>query len=145
MREVTKYAHCFVCGDKNDNGLKAVFMYDGKQASTTVVAREVFEGYKNIYHGGILSTLLDEVMIKAILAEEIFAVTAELTVKFKAPVPIGETLTFTGWVTERRRRLLATEGKVEGRDGTVYATATGKYIEAKPDLQARLKESLGGG
>ena len=142
MREVAKYAGCFVCGDQNDIGLKAVFEYDGKVARTTVSAQRMFEGYRNIYHGGILSTLLDEVMIKAILAEEILAVTAEMTVKFKAPVPIGETLTFTGYVTEKRRRLYLTEGQAVGKDGTVYATATGKYIEARPDLQDQLKASL---
>ena len=142
MREIAKYAGCFVCGDQNKIGLKAVFLFDGKVARTTVTARRIFEGYKNIYHGGILSTLLDEVMIKAILAEDILAVTAEMTVKFKAPVPIGEELTFTGWITERRRRLLQTEGQATGKDGTIYATATGKYIEARPDLGHQLKASL---
>lgn len=142
MREVTKYAGCFVCGDQNEHGLQAVFHYDGRQAITRVTAREMFEGYRNIYHGGILSTLLDEVMIKAILAENIYAVTAEMTVKFKAPVPIGEELTFTGRVIETRRRLHLTEGEVIGRDGTVYATATGKYIQAKPELEAKLRESI---
>lgn len=142
MREITKYAGCFVCGDQNDHGLKAVFHYDGKEAVTKVVAREMFEGYKNIYHGGILSALLDEVMIKAILAEEVYAVTAEMTITFKAPVPIGEELTFRGRVTENRRRLYLTEGEAVGREGTIYATATGKYIQAKPDLEEKLKKSL---
>jgi uncharacterized protein (TIGR00369 family) len=142
MREIPKYSGCFVCGDQNEIGLKAVFEYDGSVARTKVTARRMFEGYKDIFHGGILSTLLDEVMIKAILAEDILAVTAELTVKFKAPVPIGETLTFTGQITERRRRLFLTEGEAVGRDGTIYATATGKYIEARPELGAQLRTSL---
>ena len=142
MREVAKYAGCFVCGDKNEIGLKAVFEFDGEVVRTTVTARRMFEGYKDIYHGGILSTLLDEVMIKAILAEDIFAVTAEMTVKFKAPVPIGEELTFTGRITDRRRRLFLTDGSAAGKDGTIYATATGKYIEARPKLEDQLKASL---
>lgn len=142
MREIAKYAGCFVCGDQNEIGLKAVFTFDGSTARTTVTARRMFEGYKDIYHGGILATLLDEVMIKAILAEDILAVTAEMTVKFKAPVPIGEELTFTGRIVNRKRRLLQTEGAVVGKSGVVYATASGKYIEARPDLEAQLKTSL---
>ena len=76
MKEVLKYSHCFVCGEKNDSGLKARFYYDGKQAASEVYAREQFEGYRGIYHGGIVSTLLDEVMIEAILALDRYAVTA---------------------------------------------------------------------
>ena len=142
MKEVTKYAGCFVCGDHNDHGLKIKFFFDGDQVNARVTAERAYEGYRNIYHGGILSTVLDEVMIKAILAEGIFAVTAELTVKFKEPVQIGDNLTFRGRVVARKGRLFFTEGEVIGRDGLVYATAAGKYIRAREELKARLMDSL---
>lgn len=142
MKEIPKYSGCFVCGDQNEHGLQAKFSFDGERAVSTVRARETFEGYKNIYHGGIISTILDEVMIKAILAQDIYAVTAEMTVKFLQPVPTGETLTFTGWVTNSKGRLYLTEGEARGAEGVVYATATGKYVRAKEELKARLLESL---
>ena len=70
MEEIAKYSHCFVCGPENQIGLKARFFFDGHKAHTTVTADERFVGYHGIYHGGLLATLLDEVMIKAILAED---------------------------------------------------------------------------
>ena len=96
MKEVLRYPNCFVCGDLNPGGLKAKFFFDGQKAYTEITTDSRFEGYKGIYHGGVLSSLLDEIMIKAILANERFAVTAEMTVRFLLPVKIGEKLSITG-------------------------------------------------
>lgn len=142
MKEVAKYSRCFVCGDKNEHGLKARFFFDGEKAETTLTAEEMFEGYAGIFHGGIIATLLDEVMIKAILAGDIYAVTAEMTVRYHQPVLVGDKLRFLGRVTQSRGRMYFTAGEVVGEDGTRYASATGKYLQARPELRDRLVESL---
>ena len=141
MKEVLKYANCFVCGDKNESGLQAKFYYDGEKAFTEIAAIESFEGYKGIYHGGVISSLLDEVMIKAILAEDIFAVTVEMTVKYIQPVKVDTQMKIEGYVTKGKGRIFFTEGKVVDSEGNVYATATGKYIKANDDLKAQLMKS----
>jgi uncharacterized protein (TIGR00369 family) len=141
MKEILKYPNCFVCGDKNIHGIKAIFYFDGEKAFTEILADEKFEGYKGIYHGGVISSLLDEVMIKAILASNKFAVTAELTVKYKIPVKVGEKLKFIGVVLKDKSRLFITEGSAVGEDGTVYATATGKYVLATDELKNQLMKS----
>ena len=142
MKEIVKYSHCFVCGDQNDHGLRAKFFYDGEQAITEVTADGSFEGYHGIYHGGIIAALLDEVMIKAILAQEVIAVTVELTVRYLIPIKIGDKLTFTGRILRSKGRLYVTEGEVLGCDGATCATATGKYIEAGADLKETLQSSV---
>jgi uncharacterized protein (TIGR00369 family) len=142
MKEVVRYSRCFVCGDENPAGLKAKFLYDGEAIHTQVTAEARFEGYRDIYHGGVLSSLLDETMIKAILAQGVYAVTAEMTVKFLVPVRTGDKLNLTGRVTARRGRLYLTRGTAVNGDGTVVATATGKYVEAGPDLRRDLERSI---
>jgi uncharacterized protein (TIGR00369 family) len=142
MREIVKYDQCFVCGDENPGGLRAKFYWDGESARAEVVAAETFEGYKGIYHGGVISALLDEVMIKAILARDIFAVTAEMTVRYYLPVRTGQRLRFVGRVTGAKGRVYFAEGEVTGPDGTKFASATGKYIEARPELKDQLMESI---
>ena len=142
MKEVAKYSHCFVCGDQNDHGLKAKFYFDGEKAYAEVTADRAFEGYQGVYHGGIIATLLDEVMIKAVLAQQVIAVTVELTVRYLAPVTIGDKLTFTGWITRSKGRLYVTEGEMRGNDETICATAQGKYIEASADLKEALQASI---
>jgi len=141
MREILKYPNCFVCGDKNINGLKAKFYFDGKNAFTEIIADGKFEGYKGIYHGGVISSLMDEVMIKAILASGKFVVTAEITVKYKLPVRVGEKLKFIGTVLKEKGQLIVTEGSAIGENGKVYASATGKYILATDELKDQLMKS----
>ena len=142
MKEIVKYANCFVCGDKNDTGIKARFFFDGQQAICEVVAAENLEGYAGIYHGGIIATLLDEVMIKAILAGDHIAVTAEITVRYHKPVKVGQKLKFIGRIRKNRGRVFLTEGEVRGEDGRIVASASGKYVEAKAELKKILVRSI---
>ena len=128
--------------DENGELKKARFFYDGERAIAELTATEAFEGYKGIFHGGIVASMLDEVMIKAILARGVFAVTAEITVRFRNPVPIGGKLRLTGRVLQSRGRLYTTEGEAIGVDGTVFATASGTYLEARDELKSKLVQSL---
>ena len=142
MQEVVIYSHCFVCGDLNQRGLQAKFYYDGRQAVTDIVATEEFEGYRGIYHGGIISTILDEVMIKAILARGVYAMTAEITVRFYRPVEVGEKIRFAGRLVGSKARMYMAEGEATGPGGVRYASASAKYVEARPDLKVRLLQSI---
>lgn len=142
MKEIAKYSRCFVCGDQNQHGLQARFFDDAGQAVTEVVSEAAFEGYKGIYHGGVIATLLDEVMIKAILAQGILAVTAEITVRYRRPVKTGEKLRFVGRIVRNRGRVYLTEGEAFGDDTTIYATAKGRYVEVSEDLRSCLAESI---
>ena len=101
-----------------------------------------FEGWEGIAHGGILCTILDEVMAWALVAEDNWGVTARMTVDFRKPVPVGTMLRADGWVTRSRRRLVETEARiVDSTTGMELATATGVYVaadeERKRELQAR--------
>jgi len=142
MKEVAKYAGCFVCGDHNEIGLKAKFHFDGEKCYTEAVAEKRFEGYFGVFHGGITSTLLDEVMIKALLAQDIYAMTVELTVRFKKAVEIGQKLTLEGSLQKKQGRLYITTGEVKTENGDIVATAIGKYIEVKEDVKNQLMKSL---
>ena len=142
MKEVPKYSGCFVCGDKNAHGLQAKFFFDGEKAFTEVTAADMFEGYSGIYHGGVTATLLDEVMIKAILAREIFAVTVEMTVRYQRAIRTGDHLTFTGRLIRSKGRVYFTKGQVTNDTGEVVATAEGKYVEAKAEFKDELMQSL---
>lgn len=144
MREIAKYSGCFVCGDTNAVGLGARFYFDeaAQKAICDITADESYAGYKNVFHGGITATLLDEIMIKALLAEDVFVVTAEMTVRFKKPVFTGDCLRFEGRTTGRKGVLYLTEGRAVNDKGETVATAKGKYIRPTTDLAARLLESV---
>lgn len=120
---------CFVCGDENPEGMRLAFRTtEAGEASTELSVPDRFAGWSGVVHGGIVCTLLDEAMAKAAMAAGHTVVTAELSVRYVAPVPTGTTCRVEGKVLEARRRLVLTEGKVSGSEGIVYATATAKMI-----------------
>jgi uncharacterized protein (TIGR00369 family) len=142
MEEIAKYSGCFICGNSNPVGIKAVFHFRDDKAITECVAQREYEGYRDIYHGGITAALLDEVMIKALLARGIFAMTVEMTVKYHKAVLIGQKLTFEGCLESQRGRLFLTEGKAYLENGEIVASATGKYLRVKEEMKSRLMNSL---
>ena len=142
MRPLKRYSQCFICGDKNPFGLRVEFYQrDGKVVGEYVVSDHL-QGYKNILHGGILSTLLDEVMIKSILAQDILTLTCEIKVRFKKPVKIGQRLFLEGKPTENKGKILLAEGKIRNEDGEIVATAEGKFFKAEGETEKLLNQSL---
>lgn len=129
--------HCFGCGELNANGLQLHFYADergGVWAPFAPAPR--FEGYTGMVHGGVISTVLDEVMAWSLYRNDIWAVTGSLTVRYRAPIQVGESTRAVGWLMERRRRLIETAGEIRREsDGAVLATATATFVEV-PGEQA---------
>lgn len=143
IEEIINYQGCFVCGEDNKSGLKLKFYFDSasQKAWTEFIPDRPFEGYRDILHGGIISSILDEVMIKAILYENILAVTSKLTVEFKQPAAIGEKLRAEGWITGRKGKAFFTEGQLLGNGGRLIAYSNAVYLRAEGELAERLKMS----
>lgn len=141
-REVAKYNNCFVCGPDNPTGLNLTFMFDGKTARTEYTPANAHEGYKGILHGGIIATILDEVMIKAALAQDIMCVTAQMDVRFKALAFLGRRISFTAEVTEIKGRKITTAGRAVDADGRTLAEAAGKYMTVSEEMERMLQQSL---
>jgi len=123
---------CFGCVQNNPIGLKLGFKRDGKTARAEFTPDKLYQGWNGIVHGGIITCMLDEAMSHAVHLEGIECLTAKMTVQFKRPAPVEESLIITGSITRNTRRLVETEAKVSLPDGTVVAesTATQFIIEA---------------
>lgn len=127
---VETYDGCFVCGKKNPGGLRLRFQIDREKQTmkTTFVAGPVFQGYDGIVHGGILSTLLDEVMTKLSYELGYHTVTGSLEVKFRKPAPILEPLLVCGEITEAKARVVRAKARISREDGTILATGTSVLV-----------------
>jgi uncharacterized protein (TIGR00369 family) len=121
--------HCYVCGKKNPAGLGIKFEIDktAKTIRASFIPASMHQGYEGIVHGGILSCLLDEAMAKLAFTVGLAAVTAEITIKFKASALPGQELLVSGWLTHESRHLLLAEAKIE-RGPVVIAEAKGKLL-----------------
>jgi uncharacterized protein (TIGR00369 family) len=119
---------CFGCGKENPIGLKLEFIEDEDGYNTTFTARPEHQGYDGIMHGGLVSTILDEVMAGYINKKGFNAVTARLEVRFRQPTPIGQQLTAKAKIVSQRGKLYEIKSELSLPDGTV--TAEGKATVA---------------
>lgn len=124
------YQECFVCGIKNDKGLKLEFLYDEdtKEAYVKYSFHEYMQGYKRIIHGGFIFMLMDEVMAKACLYQSITAVSAKSEIRFKKPVYACEEIEVRGKILEIRGRKIKTVARCIDSEGEERASASCLFI-----------------
>ena len=123
--------NCFVCGMKNPFGFQVKPEIIGGGASVRIecTPAEHLQGWANILHGGILSTLLDEaITYVGIGTFDQPAVTAQLEVRFRNPAPTAVKLFVCAERIKVSKRLVEAKAEVTLSDGTLIATGTGKVV-----------------
>src|ERR1035437_994551 len=74
---------CFGCGELNEAGLHLQLHLEPGRCWTELVIPDRFEGWEGIVHGGIISTILDEVMSWSLIERDSWGVTARPNIDFK--------------------------------------------------------------
>ena len=146
MKTLPHTHSCFVCGESNPIGLKLRFETDGNIVRTQFVPRPEHVGFRKTVHGGIIATLLDEIMVWACAVQtKRFAFCAELNVRFQNPLRPGEeVLAIAELVENRRGKIFEAKGELRNEAGALLASATGKYLPIKEDLAAEMAEDFVG-
>jgi acyl-CoA hydrolase len=97
-----------------------------------------------VVHGGIVCTILDEVMAWSVIGRGTWGVTARLNVAFRRPIPTGRAIRAEGRVSQEHRRAFRTVGEVRDlATDELLATAEGTFIAVPPDQLARLEARYG--
>ncbi len=128
--------NCFGCGRLNEHGLQLSFYVnsDGSVWADWLPDSKV-EGWQGIVHGGLITTVLDEVMGWVLSANRIWAVTARLNVSFRKPVEIGvPTRARARIVEDHGRRLDVAAVITRNSDGLTLAEAEGVFVRVSPEM-----------
>jgi uncharacterized protein (TIGR00369 family) len=131
MQTLPHTRSCFVCGEANPLGLQMRFETDGKLVHATFSPRPEHIGFKGVVHGGLIATVLDEIMVWACaVPTRRFAFCAEINVRFLNPMPPGVEVKLTAEMTANRKgRLFEAKGIAQdASSGLVLAEATGSYL-----------------
>ena len=132
--------HFFACGETNPIGMRLKIEVGEGRASTSWTVGDDFVGWTDKVHGGIVATMLDEVMCWAPSSFDSWAVTVEITVRYRSPAAPGERLEATASVVNRRKRIFEVAGEVRTADGRLVAEGTGTYLGASASSKRELKE-----
>jgi len=146
MKSLPHTHSCFVCGESNPFGLKLRFETDGRMVQTRFVPRAEHIGFKGVVHGGIMATVLDEIMVWACaVPTHKFAYCAELTVRYLQPVIPGAEIVVTGeLVANRKDRIYEAKAAAFTALKVTLAEATGNYLPIKSiDLSDMAQDFVG--
>ena len=130
----------FGCSPANPSGMQMKFLTDGAAVYSQLEVPEHLCGWSNIVHGGVLTTILDEIMSwSAIHQLKRIALTRTLTVEFLKPVPVGRALRAEARVREADGKNDAiTDGVIYDPRGDACARATATFKVFSPAVARRL-------
>lgn len=120
---------CIVCGREIGGGLNLRFsLRDDGSVEASFQCRQRLQGYPDTMHGGVTAALLDGAMTNCLFAHGIAAVTAEMTVRFRHPIELHDSLTVSARIARSQSPLHVIEARIVQRE-QVKATAAGKFME----------------
>jgi uncharacterized protein (TIGR00369 family) len=121
---------CFGCGGANARGMLLAFEQDdaAQRIRGNFRLGAEYQGGPGFIHGGIIATVLDEVMGKVCRFRGVRAVTAELTIEYLKPVLVDVDLVVEGYEVDMTGRNLFLAGEIRDVSGKVLARGKGRFV-----------------
>ena len=121
--------NCFVCGPKNPVGLKVIFRLEGDVCYGEFTPSQDHGGYEGVTHGGILFSVLDDVMANWLFLKGVRCYTGRCEIRYREPVPPGQLLRLESRLVNKKRAMVVMEGKaIRNETGKVVAEAKARFM-----------------
>lgn len=128
---------CFACGKNHPHGLKLKLMKGDDHVFCRFSADQEFSGFWGILHGGIQSTILDEVMWWAAFdSRGLMCVTQTMEVEYKLPVHTGAEILAMARVRAEKESSIDVVGELRIGE-RVVTRANGCYVIPPERVMAR--------
>ena len=109
--------HCFVCGPENPIGLKIKFIIDDEDiCRAEFTPLETHVGFQDTTHGGIIFSLLDDVMANWLFLKGKPAQTAKCDLRYKNSLQTGETVMLEGHHLKTKSRMAMMYGVMKTKE-----------------------------
>ena len=122
--------HCFGCGAANPAGMKLAFELDFETRRTrgSFALGANYAGGGGFAHGGIIAVVLDEAMGKLSRLTDEKAVTAEMSIEYRKPIPINQTIVVHGWQEEEKGRNRFRAAEIYDTQGNLLVRGKGRFV-----------------
>ncbi|MCB2219322.1 MAG: PaaI family thioesterase [Bacteroidetes bacterium] len=122
--------NCFGCSPNNMFGLQLQFYEEADFVKADWVPNPNFAGYKNILHGGIQATLLDEIASWAVQVKlRTAGVTANIDLRYRKPVYVDKgPVLLKAYIEKVNKRIAFVKTQLMNREGEVCCEGTVKYF-----------------
>ena len=121
---------CFGCGGDNPAGMRLVFDldFDAERTRGRVVLGPNYAGGAGFAHGGIIAVVLDEAMGKLSKLTDEKAVTGELSIEYRKPVPVDQEIVVEGWQVQAVGRYRFRAGEIRDTRGNLLARGKARFV-----------------
>jgi len=121
---------CFGCGGSNNAGMKLIFEldFDDRRTRGKFALGPNYAGGGGFAHGGIIAVVLDEAMGKLSKLTDERAVTAEMSIEYKRPVPVDRLVAVEGWQEEEKGRNRFRVAEIRDEQGNLLARGKGRFV-----------------
>jgi acyl-coenzyme A thioesterase PaaI-like protein len=124
---------CIVCGNGNDRGLNLDYKVEGPdRVWASFKCSSVFDGYKGMVHGGIITSILDGAMLHCLFSKGLTAVTVDIRIRFRHPLLSERSAKVSANIDSRHGALYFLSASII-QDGHVAADAKARFFD-KPGL-----------
>lgn len=130
---------CFACGPANGRGLHLEIQNDGEATYVEFTPDESWQGFGGVVHGGLVATVLDEVMAWELYGYDDFAVTGRMEITYRKLVPVGRRLRASARLVQDRRRAKKVRAELRDQDGILLASAESLFVAIPPEQEAELR------
>lgn len=121
--------HCFVCGPENPIGLKIPFQFSEGQCYGEFTPGEHHVGFDGVTHGGIIFSVLDDLMANWLFLQGGRGYTAKCEIRYREPLPVGTPVKLVCEVKQKRRKLIQLQSRaIRCDNGAVIAEAEGSFM-----------------
>ena len=120
--------HCFVCGTENPIGLRVPFKFEAGVCRGEFRPTAHHVGFDGITHGGIIFSVLDDLMANWLFLQKGRGFTAKCEIRYREPLPVGEKIDVECHLKRRKGRLVQLASKALREDGTVVAEADASFM-----------------
>ncbi len=128
--------NCFGCSPNNIFGLKMEFYETGEFICCDWQPSHNFQGYRNVLHGGIQATLMDEIASWVVQIKlKTAGVTSKLETKFRKPLMVDtNTVHLKARLLEQKRNIAIIEVFLYNERNELCAEARAHYFMFKEDV-----------
>lgn len=133
-----RYPQCFGCGDANPIGLRLRYRREGERLVTEFTPGEAHQGWPGIVHGGIIATLLYEVMENLPHYAGTVAMMRGMQTRFRRPALTGERITAAAWLTSGAGREMRATAQLTRGEGELIAEGSADLVALREEHIRRL-------
>ena len=148
LNDRSEYQQCYACGKRNAHGLQMEFRIEGDTIVSDFQPEIYHQGFPGVLHGGIVSTLMDEVLNRtSLLADHPqWTMTGRLEVRFRRQVPCGPVLRLRARLDKQRGRMYQSSGTLTlaEDEGTILVEGQGAFMALSDDMAQSLLQEYPG-